>query len=209
MKIILRAIGLASAVAALLIACDSKGVEPQAVCPSSGHIHRLDGSIVEYPYLDSIVTVYFADSIAPDSAISFALNQPGLRDDYTPWFIDYRLWVFGVESGANICYLQDQLREATPTSIVSPVALGRQDTPMYMTDMINVAFLPEVPQTSVDSLNNQYAAQVTPDPGWEHFYAVFIRADLKATAADIAERYYQSGLCRFAEPNFIARPIFW
>ena len=63
--------------------------------------HRLDGRTIEYSYLDSVVTVLFAEDVSLEAARNLALAQNALRDDYMPWMLSDKLFVFGVEPNAG------------------------------------------------------------------------------------------------------------
>jgi hypothetical protein len=62
----------------------------------------------------------------------------------------------------------------------------------------------------IDSLNRALAAYVNPpNPDEPMLYFVRVRSDLQLSTLDIAELYYETGLCRYTQPNFVWRPILY
>jgi subtilisin family serine protease len=182
-----------------------------AISANSGswNAHRLDGRTIEYPYLDSVVTVWFTEDVSAETARNLALAQDDLRDDYMPWMLADRLFVFGVETRADIDTVMNVLRGESLVGVANPVLEGAHQIPIYMSDALIVAFLPDVSRSAVDSLNAALATEVrAADSRHADRFVVRIRPDLGLSTLDVADLYYRSGLCRYAEPNFISRMIY-
>jgi subtilisin family serine protease len=172
------------------------------------HQHRLDGSPLEFQVADTLVSLLFAPSAATIDSSAFARERPELRDDSPVRNVGGGIFVFAVTPGWTTATVIGNLRTDSRVRMVNPVFCDGQGHLSYMSDQVIVRFRDGTPKAQIDSINAALASYVNPpDPDEPLEYFVQARSDFHLSALDVAEMYYQSGLCLYAEPNLVWRPI--
>jgi len=162
-------------------------------------LHTFDESVVQLQVADSVVAIQLADII--DSA-SFARQRPELRDTYVPWNLGDGFHVFGVEPGLDIAAALIQLRADPLVRMANPIIQESPSSVLWMTDLLAVQFRHGTLSAQIDSVNTLLAAYVnSPDPDKPLLYWVRARPDLGLSTLEIADAYYATGLCLYAQPD--------
>jgi len=171
------------------------------------YLHSLDGTRIELQISDSVVSVLFVTPALDSSA--FARERPELRDDGTVPGPGGGVYVFAIEPGLDPVSVMQELRTDPRVKMVNPVIDDGQGQNRWMTDLLIVQYKDGTARASIDSLNGALASYVNPpDPGEPMLYFVRVRPDLQLSTLDVAELYYETGLCRYTQPNFIWQPVF-
>jgi len=157
---------------------------------------------------DSVIAIQFADGVSPGYPSQFAASRPELRDDYVPWYLGRGFYVFAVEPGNVVDTAACNLRRAADVALVNPILNTRSGGNVYMTDLVIVRLKSTAPAQFFDSLNTVLARTVNPpDPRWPRDYYIRVNPSVMGSAMDVARRYMASGLCEFAQPDFVWRPV--
>lgn len=169
-------------------------------------LHTSNDVTVELHVADSVVAVQLDQGSGEEGARDLALRRPELRDTYEPWHLGNGFYVFGVEPGLDVATVLVQLRTDTAVRITNPVAQVDSAMVYWMTDLLAVQFHARVSREQIDSINAGLASFVNPpDPARPGLYWVRIRPDLGLSALEVAESYFASGLCRYAQPDLTWR----
>ncbi len=168
-------------------------------------MHNLDGSSQLLRVADSVVAVQLAslESSVAD-AVEFAHLRPELLDTYVPWELTDGFYVFGVVPGLAIETVLEQVRLDPLVRMANPVIQSGSSHVCWMIDQLNVQFRNGIPQAAIDSVNAALSVYAnSPDSDRPLLYRVRVRPELGGSSLDVAEAYYATGLCAYAQPNFI------
>jgi len=95
--------------------------------------------------------------------------------------------------------------EALPEGVSElPVFLAPGGGPMILTEEFNVKFKPEVTRQEVEAFNTQNGVGIVRASRWEeNAFVLATQRNAKVDALAMANRYHESGLTLYAEPNFL------
>lgn len=176
-------------------------IDPQEVRSAAPSYHGL-------PISPRNVCIKLLSSADASGALNFANDHPLIDPGVTPVAIAHGFFVYALTSSVDAELALDSLRRSSDVAIANPALLGRDGSDVYMTDQIIVKWRKEVSGQLRDSLNEQLTEIAEqPDPERPHHQFVRMRGGSETTALDVSDEFVASGLCEWAKPNLIWRPI--
>ena len=165
--------------------------------------YRPDSTHVTVQVFDSLVAVGFDSYVEPEADM-FAESRAYLIDNYEFKNISENITVFGIENGYSLEYVMAQLRAENDIYLVNPVMIGSDSTPIYATNQIVAYFNNDITSTQIDSLCDAFNLSIYRTIGTDSiYYFLEMEYSTDSTIFDICNAYFESGMVRFAMPNFI------
>jgi subtilisin family serine protease len=91
-----------------------------------------------------------------------------------------------------------------PDSSQLQVFSAPDETPMIVTEQFNVRFKPDVTRETIMQFNAKNKVSIVSESQWErNGFTLAVQEDAGADALTMANRYHDSGLTDYAQPNFV------
>ena len=144
--------------------------------------------------------VRFSGTPASDSRRSVAVTLGALSPQST-----------GLDLGNGIILYEVNPQAARAAASSLPVGTSQlsvfeapDSTSMILTEEFNVQFKPEVSRGQIDQFNNQNKVRIVSESQWErNAFVLAVQEDADTDALTMANRYHDSGLTNYAQPNFV------
>jgi len=146
--------------------------------------------------------VRFSDTPSPDSRRNVAAAVGAVSSQST-----------GLDLGNGIILFD--AHEQAPSVVAAAAALPPESsqlsvfaapdsTPMILTEEFIVQFKPEVSREQIDQFNAKNKVKIISESEWErNSFVLAVQKNAGADALTIANRYHESELTNYAEPNFV------
>lgn len=178
-------------------------------------VYSAAGDSIFLPIIDSLILVKPNPEYPDFDGTSFAAVMPCLAyeityadSDYSSPGVPYGYNLFRIADGYELEYVAGELWQSSEVDLVNPVFMGIAPYFIYMTDTFIARFHDGVSRTQIDSLNAVFNAGIVEiGPDILTRYLLNITQDTKMDCLLTCQKYYESGLCKWAEPNFMTRGI--
>lgn len=144
--------------------------------------------------------VRFNDTPAPDARRGVAASMGTESPQST-----------GLDLGNGIILYETPAHAARGVTAPLPTGAGEltvfatpDKTSMILTEEFNVQFKPEISRNEIDQLNQKNKVRIVSESQWErNAFVLAVEDDADSNALAMANRYYDSGLTIYAQPNFV------
>jgi subtilisin family serine protease/flagellar basal body rod protein FlgC len=145
--------------------------------------------------------VRFSDTPSPDSRRSVAAAVGAVSPQSTGLDLGNGIILFDAHEQAPSVAAAGVL---PPESSQLSVFAAPDSTPMILTEELIVQFKPEVSREQIDQFNATNKVKIISESEWErNSFVLAVQGDSDADALTIANRYHESKLINYAEPNFV------
>ncbi len=172
--------------------------------------YNTNGEHITVPLSDSLVFIKHNELYPAIVGVPFITLAAILTDDYAPLASAGNAAVYQLNDTVLLADALVRLKEMPEVDVANPVIVYDEDSSsQYATDEIIVRFHDETNQAVIDSINDFYHVEVIATD--EDFLTQFLLRITAGTGLDVlslSQAYFESGLCRYAQPNFMspARP---
>ena len=157
---------------------------------------------------DSVVLVKHTPGYEDSSGAPFAEKVAPLSDDFDFTAVAGTFHLYGLEENIDLDSVLAELRQMNEVEIANPVFEPIPGHFVYVTAQFIARFHIGVSQSTIDSLNDYYHVQTDyVDQNLQTRHVLSITPETGSDVVLICQAYYESGLCRYAEPNFVTKPL--
>lgn len=143
--------------------------------------------------------VRVSDTVSPNDRQNLAVAVGAVSAQSTGLDLGNGIILFDVNAQAPVAAGTQLPTGSNQLSVFS----ASDSTPMILTEEFIVQFKPEVSRVQIDEFNAKNKVKIVSESEWQKNSFVLVIEGADADALTMANRYHESGLTNYAEPNFV------